>query len=270
MKRISRRVVIFCLMILSANDRVHAENLDLVLIVSIDALHPEALQQAKIPTIGGLMQTGAYSLEGRSTEPPKTLIAHTAMFTGLSPIENGKLENVWSPGEATVKIETFFDTAKRRGFKTGYFYSKERLGYLVNQAIDVHQWSRDNAIDLAVALIKTSGPHFVFLHVSGLDQVGPQYGWLSPEYLEELTFIDDYLTPLVEAAKAKAHTLLIITSDHAGHGKIHGSQHPEDYRLPLIMYSNTIPVKQHQKQPFSIVDLKGLVDDFLQKSVIPP
>ncbi len=230
-----------------------------VVIISIDALHPEALKSAQIPTINKLMQTGAYTLDGRSTEPPKTLIAHTAMFTGLFPVESGKLDNDWMPGEATVKHETIFDDAKGKNFKTGYFFSKEKLGYLVNKAIDVQAWSPDGAVDLAETFIKTDGRHFVFLHISGLDQVGPEYGWLSPEYLEELSFIDDYLTPLVETVIGKQNYLLIVTSDHAGHDKIHGSDHPEDYRLPLLICSDTVVVQPVKDRPFSIVNFREML-----------
>lgn len=255
--------VILCTLI-GSNTDVCAKQFNNVLIISIDALHPDALKQSKIPTLGKLMKSGSYTLNGHSTEPPKTLIAHTAMFTGLSPGENGKVNNHWAPGETTVKKETLFDTARRIGFKTGYFYSKEKLGYLVNRAVDVHEWSRDGAIDSARAFLKTPGRHFVFLHVSGLDQVGPEYGWLSPEYLEELIFIDDYLSTLIDTVIGKQNYLLVITSDHAGHGKIHGSDHPEDYRLPLIVCSDTIDVKRFQDISFSIIELKDMLEDLLE------
>ena len=243
-----------------------AEQLSNVLIISIDALHPDVLQQTKIPTISKLIKSGTYTLDGRSTVPPKTLIAHKAMLTGLSPEESGKVDNDWMPGETTVKNDTIFDDAKSNGFKTGYFFSKEKLGYLVNNAVDVHEWSQDGAIDSADAFIKTTGRHFVFLHISGLDQMGPQYGWLSPEYLEELSFIDDYLSSLVKTAIDKRNYLVIITSDHAGHGKIHGSDHPEDYRLPLIVCSDTAAVKQAKNQLFSIADFRKKLEGMINES----
>ena len=240
-----------------------AEQLNNVVVISIDALHPDALQQAKIPNISKLMQSGAYTLYGRSTDPPKTLIAHTAMFTGLAPEESGKLDNDWKPGEATVQKEMIFDTARLYGFKTGYFYSKEKLGYLVSDAIDVHEWSRDGAIDSAEAFIKSEGRHFVVLHISGLDQVGPEYGWLSPEYLEEFSFIDDYLSSLIDLIVEGQRYLIVITSDHAGHGKIHGSSHPDDYRLPLIVCSDTKAFKQFKNKHFSIVAFKGMLANMM-------
>ncbi len=234
-----------------------------VIVISIDALHPAALKQAKVPNLSKLIRSGAYTLKGRSTEPPKTLIAHTAMFTGLSPEKSGKVDNYWTPGKATVDRETIFDSARRNGFRTGYFYSKEKLGYLASRAVDVHEWSRDDAIDAAESFIKTAGHHFVFLHVSGLDEVGPKYGWLSPEYLEELSFIDAYLTALIEFTINERSFLIIVTSDHSGHGKIHGGDHPDDFRLPLILCSDTVSVKGYQDLRYSVIDLKKMIEKLL-------
>lgn len=244
----------------------HTQRFTNVLIISIDALHPDALKLAKIPTLKRLMQAGEFTLNGHSTEPPKTLIAHTAMFTGLSPGENGKLDNHWVPGDVTIDRETLFDSARRHGFRTGFFYSKEKLGYLVSRSVDVHEWSRDNVVDSAEAFINTPGRHFIFLHVSGLDQVGPQSGWLSTDYLEELSFIDEYLSSLVDHVIGKQNYLVIVTSDHAGHGKIHGSDHAEDYRLPLIVCSDTVDVKRFRGMSFSVTELKPLLENLLEEA----
>ena len=58
-----------------------------VMIISIDALHPAALGPKTTPTIYEVMTEGTYTLEGRSTNPPKTLISYSAMFTGVGPDE---------------------------------------------------------------------------------------------------------------------------------------------------------------------------------------
>jgi predicted AlkP superfamily pyrophosphatase or phosphodiesterase len=134
----------------------------------------------------------------------------------------------------------------------------------VNEGIDVHRWSPEDAIDHAEAFFKKPGRHFVFLHVSGLDIVGPEYGWLSPEYMEELSYIDEYLTPLIRMVKEQKNYVIIITSDHGGHGKIHGSQHPDDFRLPLIAHSDIMKLKDIQDTRYSVTDLKGLLDRILK------
>ena len=124
----------------------------------------------------------------------------------------------------------------------------------------MHEWSRDYAIDSTEAFVKTPGRHFVFLHISGLDVVGPEFGWLSSEYLEELSFIDEYLDSLLASIRNRENHLIVVTSDHAGHAKIHGSDHPEDYRLPLILYSDTVPVKHLQDISYSIIDFKKMIE----------
>ncbi len=242
----------------------YATSLKTVIIISIDALHPAGLNETTTPVIYKEMREGTYTLEGYSTNPPLTLISHTAMFTGLTPDKNGKMDNQWQSGEPTINQKTIFDSAKRHGFQTGYFYSKEKLGYLVNDAVDARRWSREDAIDLAESFVKKPGRHFVFLHVSGLDFVGPEFGWLSKEYMEELSYIDEYLTPIIRSVKEQKNYLIIITSDHGGHDKIHGSQHPDDYKLPFITHSDIMKVKNIQNTRYSVAELKDILGRVLK------
>jgi predicted AlkP superfamily pyrophosphatase or phosphodiesterase len=253
-------ILILCLWAVASN----AASLKNAIIISIDALHPAALSARTTPAIYKEMREGDYTLDGFSTNPPKTLISHTAMFTGLGPDKNGKLDNQWQPGEPTIEHRTMFNSAKLKGFQTGFFYSKEKMGFLVNEAIDVHRWSSENAIDSAEAFVRNPGRHFVFLHVSGLDFVGPEYGWLSPEYMEELSYIDEYLKPLIQMVKEQNNFVIIITSDHAGHDKIHGSQHPEDFRLPLIIRSDRMNFERIRNSKYEVTDLLGILNRILQ------
>ena len=215
-----------------------AGEVETVLIVSIDALHPDALSEKTSPTLHALMRSGRYTLAGQSVDPPKTLVAHTAMMTGLTPEQSGKKDNDWTPGMPQVARATLFDDARKSGFRTAFFYAKQKLGYLLGNAVDEHALARDEGIDLARAFFRKSGKRFVFLHVSGLEDAGTDSGWLSPEYLEELTDIDAALAPLLKDARKRGAYLVVVTSDHAGHGREHGSSHPDDFKLPLIFASD--------------------------------
>ena len=95
-----------------------------VLVVSIDALHPASLGARTSPTLQALMQAGRFTLNGRSVDPPKTLIAHTAMLTGLPPAQNGKRDNDWRPGEPQVVKPTLFDDMRQAGYQTAYSNSQ--------------------------------------------------------------------------------------------------------------------------------------------------
>jgi len=241
-----------------------AREVQTVLIVSIDALHPKAVGPKTSANIQQLLEQGVYTLDGVSTNPPLTLLSHAAMFSGIGPGNGGRADNTWHPGQPGIKGRTIFNDAEAKGFSTGFFYSKEKLGYLVNQAVDQHKLDSDFSVDNAMAFFKaTEQRRFCFLHVSGLDRTGPAEGWLSPVYMEELFFIDESIAPLIEMVKLKGNYLIIITSDHAGHETIHGSDHPEDAKLPLIMVSDVIDLTKYQGIQYHVTQLKPILASVL-------
>lgn len=231
---------------------------DSILVVSIDALHPGALSARTSPMLHALMQSGRFTLQGRSVEPPKTLIAHTAMMTGLPPAQNGKVDNDWQPGQPQVVKSTLFDDARMAGYRTAYYYSKPKLGYLVNAAVGAHGLAPHDGIERMRAFFRGEGKRFAFLHVSGLEWAGGESGWLTQDYLDELTQIDAALAPLFAEVSRRGRYAVVVTSDHAGHDKLHGTDHPEDYKLPLILAGN---VKLPQLPPgtWPITELRALV-----------
>ena len=85
-------LMLFILCVLPASTTTSA-SIENVLVISIDALHPAALQTENAQRIRRLMREGNYTLKGESTQPPKTLVAHTAMLTGLAPEESGLYGN---------------------------------------------------------------------------------------------------------------------------------------------------------------------------------
>ncbi len=246
-----------------ATGKASAGGAERVLIVSIDALHPAALGRKTTPTLHGLMQQGRYTLAGQSVDPPKTLIAHTAMLTGLTPERSGKLDNDWKPGEPKVSIPTLFDDAKHQYFHTAFYFAKPKLGYLISAAIDRHGLAPIDGIEQMRAFFRGNGKRFGFLHVSGLEFAGTDSGWLSPDYYTELADIDRGLAPLLAEVRVRGSYALVITSDHAGHGRQHGTQHPEDFKLPLIVLSDVAPVAPIPSGPWHITSLRELMRQLL-------
>lgn len=234
---------------------------DSILVVSIDALHPAALSATSAPTLHALLQPGRFTLQGRSVAPPKTLVAHTAMMTGLPPAQNGKRDNDWKPNDPQVGKPTLFDDARQAGYRTAYVYAKPKLGYLINAAVDEHALAPDDGIERVRAFFRQDGKRFAFLHVSGLEWAGSDFGWLSREYLEELKDIDAVLAPLLDDVSRRGAYAIVVTSDHAGHDKLHGTDHPEDYKLPLIVSGNLSPRPRIPDGDWPVTGLRTLVRD---------
>ena len=256
--------LLFCCWLLAVP--AFGREIETVLMVSIDALHPAALSEQASPRLQRLMRSGRYSLQGQSVTPPQTLIAHTAMLTGLTPAQSGKQDNDWKPGQPQVAQETLLDVAKQRGFQTAYFYAKPKLGYLVSAAVDEHALARDDGVDRARAFFSQPGRRFVLLHISGLEDAGADSGWLSTDYLNELTHIDRTLAPLLDEVAQRGGYLVVVTSDHAGHERQHGTNHPEDFKLPVIIAADqALPALA--PGVLRITDLKRLVQDLLGAGV---
>jgi predicted AlkP superfamily pyrophosphatase or phosphodiesterase len=241
-----------------------AAQIETVVVISIDALHPLALSQKVSPTLWQVMQTGQYTLDGKSVTPPQTLINHSAMLTGVPPEKGGRIDNDWRPVQPQVALPTLFDDMKWRGYENAFFYSKPKLGYLAGRSLKIQKLAPETGVDETRRFVGEGGKRFVMLHISGLEFAGIEHGWLSKEYLEELTFIDDSLLSLFTDLKRRGNYLLIVTSDHAGHGKYHGTSHPEDYRLPFIILSDIKKFPGLQGQPYSVKDLRSIVGEALR------
>jgi len=263
-KKYARVFIIMILILALLPCLISAGEIKSVLIISIDALHPDALGENTSKTIHSVMKRGVFTRKGQSTSPPLTLLSHAAMFSGIDPNDGGRKDNSWQLGQKQISHETIFNDAKSKNFSTGFFYSKNKLGFLLSDSIEQHQQDPDFSVENAIAFFKKPDrKKFCFLHVSGLDITGPVEGWLSKGYMEELFFIDKNLSSLVELITSKKGFLLIITSDHAGHGTIHGSDHPEDAKLPLVMLSDIADLKQYQGMNYHVTNLKSMLKNIL-------
>jgi len=232
------------------------------LIISIDALHPDAISKENSPFIFSLMERGWGIKNGKSIEPPLTLYNHAAMFTGLAPEKSGQKSNSWKKGEKRIVHETIFNNPFQMGMETSYFYSKPKLGYLVTDKIKRYSLSGLKTIEDAFVEIKSHQNTFTFLHVSGLDFSGKKDGWLSKPYMKIFKNIDHRLKVLIDYIIKKKRCIVIITSDHAGHGKKHGTDHPRDYMIPFIYYSDYKNLLKFNN--YRSTDLKGIVEKLMK------
>lgn len=263
-KKLARIPIIIILFLTLSPYPILAKDIQSVLIISIDALHPDALGEKTSKTIHSIMKRGVFTLKGQSTSPPLTLLSHAAMFSGIDPNEGGRKDNSWEHGQKQIRNKTIFHDAKSKNFSTGFFYSKTKLGFLLSDAVDQHRLDPAFSVENAMAFFKKQGlKKYCFLHVSGLDRSGPVEGWLSKGYMEELFYIDQSLSSLVELITSKEGYLLIITSDHAGHGKIHGSDHPDDAKLPLVMISDIADLNEYHAKNYHVTDLKPMLNEIL-------
>jgi len=212
---------------------------DSVLVVSMDGVHPVAIAGHTTPTLHALMQQpGRYSMRGRSVEPPRTLIAHTAMLTGMPTRHISKTDQEWFPGQPQVAWPTLFDDMKAADYRTAFFYAVPKLGFLINPAIGTHAYAPKDGIERARAFFKDTGKRFVFLQLPGMPWEIYENRQFTKEYLEQLARTDAALAPLFDDLRKRGDYVIVVTSAHSGPDYFRDYDHPEDYKVPLISFSN--------------------------------
>ncbi|MDP2990033.1 MAG: alkaline phosphatase family protein, partial [Kiritimatiellota bacterium] len=93
---------------------------------------------------------------------------------------------------------------------------------------------------VAAAYFKTNHPTLMFVHDRYPDAFGHDLGWGSTQYLAAIKNCDQVIGILrngVEQAGLASNTLFIITADHGGHLRGHGSKDVRDMTIPWIAYS---------------------------------
>ncbi len=96
-------------------------------------------------------------------------------------------------------------------FQSGYAASQLDYGYLDRKKID----------GLRILLTETSlknWPHFVFIHLVGLDFLSHRFGPLSTEAIEYLKRLDSDLQAVLQLLKASENSRQIVTMLSADHG----------------------------------------------------
>ena len=87
--------------------------------------------------------------------------------------------------------------------------------------------------DKAIELVKEKKPDFVFLYQVDTDEKGGHdNGWMSDEYLRRARIAFDNACRVIEEFGDEYS--YIITADHGGHDRMHGSALHEDTIIPMF------------------------------------
>jgi hypothetical protein len=219
-----------------------------VVIISVDGLRPDALFLAYTPTLDTLIAQGAYSPDAQTVSISITLPGHASMLSGMTPDKHGISFNQPYIGWPGMNGPTLFSVAHAEGLSTAMVFGKDKLNYLVlpNSVDKVFGLNtHDTEIkDRAVEFIQAGLPHVLFIHFPDTDIVGHQYGWMSENQFQSITFVDSLIGEIVAALDSGGYlnnTLMIITADHGGHGFTHGDDTPEDRTIPWLAVGPGVP-----------------------------
>lgn len=239
-----------------------------VILISIDGMRPDGFLACGNPFTEKMMQIGSYTLDARTVYPSVTLPCHMSMFHSVPPQRHGIMVNTYVP--MVRPLNGLFEQISMAGGVSAMYYGWEPLrdvarpeslkfaGYIQSY----QEESVDELLtDLALYRIEKSRPDFVFLYMVDTDEKGGHdNGWMSEEYLRRISMAIENVKRVYEAA-GEEYTI-IVTADHGGHERSHGSEMLEDMTIPMFFIGKAFePGKQ--LSGISILDLAPTIAELM-------
>lgn len=254
---------------------------DHVFIISFDGGKPAVIHESDMPTLKRLAAEGAVTWTANTIFPSKTLPSHTSMLTGVSPDKHQVLWNNYEPIRGKIKTPSVFAIAKQAdaSISTAMFPGKAKFRHLwvsgtldrfdfggLQEDIPVAAASEEiekaivpsqKVAGIAAAYILEKKPNLCFIHFPDPDSAGHKSGWGSPEQKEAFKVSDQALSQITKAIKDAGiadSSVIIISADHGGHDKTHGSDAPEDMNIPWIASGKGVKKNFNITQPVTTYD----------------
>lgn len=218
-----------------------------VVIMSFDGVRGDAARMTIPPSF---LAQAAFTWTARTTLPSSTLPAHTSMLTGVPPSVHGVRINPNFP-RGHIRISTVFSVVTESGGRAAAFVAKPKLLYLVRPGTaaraELVPYPKNDSVDVAreaARYLATNQPQLLFIHVADPDDQGHQYRWMSQPYMDAVRKIPETVGVILDVLKRMDRlddSLVIVTSDHGGHGRVHGSDRPEDMIIPWLAFGAVEP-----------------------------
>ncbi|MGQ0814536.1 MAG: alkaline phosphatase family protein [Gemmatimonadota bacterium] len=224
---------------------------DHVIVISIDGLRPDAISKYNAQTLLRLQREGAHATHARTIFPSKTLPSHASMVTGVTPDVHGITWNSDKTGEfGYVKATTMFELAKAEGLTTAGFFSKSKFHHLrkpgtfdYSQAPSGDNWMATKTVADVQHYLKCQRPNLLFVHIGEPDYAGHAIGWMSFAYGWAVKRADAAVEAVLASADrayGAGNYTVIVTADHGGHGREHGSIDERDMTIPWIVWGRGV------------------------------
>lgn len=238
-----------------------------VVLISIDGTRADAVTQCGSPFVDFLMKNGTYCLNEITVYPSVTLPCHYSMTHGIPPTRHGMTVNFYTP--PVRPVAGIFEIVNGYGGKVAMCSNFVTLRDLASpEAVHVsyflkmaHYEEEDHMVaEKALEFLKTETPDIMFVHMVDTDHYGHDHGFMSDKYIERMRIAYDLAQKIYEAAKDDY--VVIVTSDHGGHDRIHGTDMKEDMFVPFFMVGEGVK-KAHELKDMCIIDVTSTIADVM-------
>ena len=215
------------------------------LVILADGMRPDALDNIKMAK--EYMSKCRYTLNGVTVTPSVTLPCHMSLFHSVDPLRHGTTTNVYAP--QVRPIRGLCETLLGSGKKSAFFYNWEELRDLTRpnsltksffvKGRDIGYEAAGKIVtDEAIKYLSENYVDFTFLYMGYPDAAGHNFGWMGEEYMRSLESCFDNIDRLIKSLPDDY--IVIITADHGGHDRTHGTEMKEDMTIPVFVYGKDI------------------------------
>ncbi len=239
-----------------------------VILISIDGMRPDGLKSCGNDYLNELMKTSSYTFTAQTIMPSVTLPCHMSMFHSVLPERHGTVMYIYEKPEKP--INGLFEVLKAAGKKSTMYYGWEPLrdvarpeSLISAEYVNAYAFEHTDGIltDRALNFIELAHPDFVFLYMVETDEKGGHdSGWMTDTYL-------DYINHAISNVKRVIETVgdeytVIVTADHGGHERRHGTDMSEDMTIPMIFHGPDFEAGK-EFSGVSILDLAPTIADIM-------
>lgn len=239
-----------------------------VILMSIDGMRPDGFLQCGHPFADELMRRSSFTLEGRTVYPSVTLPCHTSLFHSIPPERHGTLTNTYMP--PVRPVNGLFEQIHAAGGKSAMFYGWEPLRNVsrpssLAYATYIHSYAEESSdtvlTNCAMDCIERYAPDFVFLYQVETDEKGGHdNGWMTDAYLQRIYTALDNAKRVIDTYGDTYD--IVITADHGGHDRCHGTDLPEDMTIPMFFLGSRFQPGKRLTN-VSILDIAPTIADIM-------
>lgn len=233
----------------------------------VDGMRPDSL--ADIETAQRILKKSTYTMNARTVFPSVTLPCHMSLFHSVTPERHGTTTNVYMPQvrpirglcevlkHAGKKCAIFYnwedlrDISRPNSLAHSVFYAGKAIGYLEAGEIITNE---------LIEYVKKYETDFTFLYLGYTDWAGHKFGWMSEEYLSAMQSSWSNIEKVMNELGGEYN--YIITADHGGHDRTHGSEMPEDMIIPIALCGENFEADK-EIENVSILDIAPTVTALL-------
>lgn len=238
------------------------------LLILADGMRPDSLEACGHPFAKKILEHSKYSLNAKTVMPSVTLPCHMSLFHSVKPERHGILTNTYVPQVRPIK--GICEVLRAAGKKNAVFYNWEELKDLsrpdslaYSNYVSGHVYKYEEAngrlTENAISYINSDNPDFVFLYLGWTDAAGHGSGWMSEEYLKAVYASIDDVEKCINSILEEY--LVIVTADHGGHDRTHGTDLFEDMTIPIICYNKSF--ESEEIADANIIDIAPTITTLL-------